>query len=325
MPKIAVFAGHGGSDPGAVSGGLYEKDFNLALSNKVSEILKSRGYAVINNRTADVDRSITADANLANAENVDGVVEIHMNSNEGAPQNGTETYYSIYDTGTGRSLANAINSRIVDLGFTDRGIKTRTNANGQDYFGIIRQTNSPAVLVETAFLNSPSDMERFDTDAISLAIADGIQSVFPVGEPSPQPPEPLPPGEDSVMRDFQATLNANYNTNIPITGVYDQATNHAAVTGLQIELNKQYGRGLSVDGIFGPATLAAAVNVRPGARGNLTYIIQGALYGHGYHGALPDSVYGQKTAVAVAAFQNDYGLGVDTIAGPLTQQALFTR
>ena len=56
LPRIAVYAGHGGSDPGAVSGGLREKDLNLAVSNAVTEILRGWGYTVLNNRTTEGDR-----------------------------------------------------------------------------------------------------------------------------------------------------------------------------------------------------------------------------------------------------------------------------
>ena len=57
MPKIAVYAGHGGSDPGAVSGGLREKDLTLAVSNAATEILRGWGYTVLNNRTTEAVRS----------------------------------------------------------------------------------------------------------------------------------------------------------------------------------------------------------------------------------------------------------------------------
>ncbi|MCL2054961.1 MAG: N-acetylmuramoyl-L-alanine amidase [Oscillospiraceae bacterium] len=182
MAKIAVFAGHGGNNPGAVFGPLREKDYTLAVSNEVTAILRYQGYNVINNRTIDIDRSITADANLANSQNVDAVVEIHLNSNEGIPYSGTETFFSVFDTGRGRELATAINRNIVSLGFKDNGIKTRVNSEGTDYFGILRLTHAPAVLVETAFINNPQDMAMYDIGTMAEAIANGIMEVFPINQ-----------------------------------------------------------------------------------------------------------------------------------------------
>ncbi len=179
MAKIAVYAGHGGSNPGAVANGLLEKDLNLAISNRVTELLRQKGYEVVNNRTMDVDRNIVADANLANNENVDALVEIHFNSNQGTPQSGTETFYSAFNAGTGRELAQAIQDEIVSLGYVDRGIKVSLNQEGQDALGIIRLTNAPAVLVEVAFINNPEEMERLNVDAVANAIASGIEEVIP--------------------------------------------------------------------------------------------------------------------------------------------------
>jgi len=57
MARIAVYAGHGGSDPGAIGNGFRESDLNLAVSNQASNILRGLGYTVINNRTTESVRS----------------------------------------------------------------------------------------------------------------------------------------------------------------------------------------------------------------------------------------------------------------------------
>ena len=54
MARIVVDAGHGGSDPGAVSEGRQEKDDTLRLALAVGEILQNRGQDVIFTRTEDI-------------------------------------------------------------------------------------------------------------------------------------------------------------------------------------------------------------------------------------------------------------------------------
>lgn len=182
IPRIAVFAGHGGRDPGAVSNGRRESDENLILSNMVTSILRAQGYEVINNRTTDVARDIRNDAQLANDLDVCAVIEIHLNSNSGTPSTGTEAFHSVVG-GLGRQMAIEITNNISALGFVNRGPRTRLNADGQDWFGIIRLTRAPTVLVEVAFINNPDDMALFDElghEIISQAIADGIMQVFPI-------------------------------------------------------------------------------------------------------------------------------------------------
>ncbi len=310
MTKIAVYAGHGGSDFGAVSNGLYEKDFALEVMTYVTAELRRRGYEVINNRTSDVDRNLNADIRLANRENVDAVVEIHLNSNEGIPGSGTETYYSV--TGKGRELAEAINTNLVALGFRDRGIKTLPNFFGLDYLGIIRYTNAPAVLTELFFINNPSDVSKYNPEKIALAIADAIESLYP----------PTSLRDDEIAK-IQATLNERYGAGLVVDGIYGPRTKRAIIKGLQMELNMQFNARLVVDGIFGPRTKSALVTVKKGARGNITYLIQTALFLLGFD-LLPDGVFGSITEGRVREFQASRGLKIDGIAGRNTQSALFS-
>jgi N-acetylmuramoyl-L-alanine amidase len=232
---IAMYAGHGGTDPGAVSGGFREKDLTLAVSNQAGAILRSWGYQVLHNRTTDVDRSITRDANLANQQGAAALVEIHLNSNVGAPATGTEAFISIRDRGPARALANAILQRISALGYVNRGVKTEINAAGEDRFGILRLTNMPATLVELAFINNPQDMARFDTGAMAWAVAAGVRDAMPI--------------------------NAGGNPCIPPYGgvLVRQGSRGEPVRQIQTCLNRVGGARLNTDGIFGPLTHAAVV------------------------------------------------------------------
>jgi peptidoglycan L-alanyl-D-glutamate endopeptidase CwlK len=66
------------------------------------------------------------------------------------------------------------------------------------------------------------------------------------------------------------------------------------------------------------------VNVRPGARGNITYLIQAALFIRGFYSVQPDGAYGPATEQAVRQFQHASGLTGDSVVGPNTQNALFS-
>ena len=140
--------------------------------------------------------------------------------------------------------------------------------------------------------------------------------------PPPPPPPPPPPTGDPIMKEIQSTLNQRYGTNLTVDGIFGRLTKAALVIGLQSELNRQFGRNLAVDGVWGPATRAATVAVRQGAAGNITYIIQAALYARGYN-LVPDGVFGPATEAAVRAFQRDQGITTDGVAGPETQDRLF--
>ena len=86
-------------------------------------------------------------------------------------------YYSIYG-GTGKVLAENILSEVVKIGQNSRGAKTRKNSSGGDYYGWIRSTKAPAVIVEGAFLDNKTDIQIMDTKAkqmaFGVAIAKGV-------------------------------------------------------------------------------------------------------------------------------------------------------
>lgn len=126
----------------------------------------------------------------------------------------------------------------------------------------------------------------------------------------------------NCIYDIQEWLNRHYNTGLALDNIYGTKTKAALIKGLQTELNKQYGKGLAVDGIWGPKTYNACINVRQGAKGNITMLIQMALFIKGYNISM-DKKFGSKTARIVGQFQNDNGLTADKIVGKNTFQKLF--
>lgn len=124
-----------------------------------------------------------------------------------------------------------------------------------------------------------------------------------------------------TVKDAQKWLNSNYSTGLAVDDIYGPATKRGAIKALQTELNRQFGKGLSVDGIAGPKTRNAMVNVRKGAKGKLTGVLQCLLVCHGY-GIAIDEVFGAETDSAVRSFQRSNGLSVDGIAGRNTWSKL---
>lgn len=170
MALIAIDAGHGGANPGAVYNGRQEKDDVLALALAVGNILEQNGIQVYYTRTSDVYESPYQKAMEGNAVNADYFVSLHRNSSPYPNQyTGVETLvYNRY--GEAARLAYNINSRLVDIGFENQGVNERKN------LVVLNRTNMPAVLVEVGFINTDADNQLFDErfNEIAQAIADGI-------------------------------------------------------------------------------------------------------------------------------------------------------
>lgn len=167
---IALDAGHGGWNPGAVYEGRQEKDDVLNLTMAVGNILEQNGVRVVYTRTDDIYESPYQKAQEGNMSGADYFVSIHRNSSPYPNQySGVETLvYSQY--GQAAVMAENINSELEKVGFVNQGVNERTN------LVVLRDTDMPAVLVEVGFINSDVDNEMFDTrfNDIAQAIADGI-------------------------------------------------------------------------------------------------------------------------------------------------------
>ncbi|MCL2023996.1 MAG: N-acetylmuramoyl-L-alanine amidase [Oscillospiraceae bacterium] len=214
-PKIAVFAGHGGTDPGAVSGKLLEKDYNLRIATALVKQLTTMGYQTVQNRTTDVNSAINTKCALANSFQADAVCEIHLNAGGGT---GTEVWYC---DGKAKSLelAQKILPKLAALGYKNRGVKNdKTSRFGS--FGILRGTIAPAVLCEICFLDSKEDMARLDVNKAAAALAQGIAEFLPL------PKTDSTSSSSSKTSAANTTASANASTAIKagdtvvVTGAY---------------------------------------------------------------------------------------------------------
>ena len=184
--KIVLDPGHGGSDSGAVGPhGLREKDATLAISQNVANILRNSGAIVTMTRDTDVDvygpmasdrNELQARVDVGNRDASNQIfVSIHCNAFTSPSAHGTGTYY-FAESFRGQLLAESINDAIVaDTGLADRGPQTAR-------FYVLRNSNMPAVLIETAFISNYQEEALLgDVDfqyKIALAICKGIGQYF---------------------------------------------------------------------------------------------------------------------------------------------------
>ena len=125
-------------------------------------------------RTKDENDPLSDEIKECNTFSPDLAVDIHNNAGGG---DGAEVFHH-YGGGTGKKLAINILDEIIKTGQNSRGAKTRKNSAGQDYYGFIRNVTAPAVIVECAFVDNPTDLQILATagkmKSMGQAIAKGI-------------------------------------------------------------------------------------------------------------------------------------------------------
>lgn len=171
-PTIYIAAGHGGNDPGAVSGKYIEKALTLKTALACQNYLKDYDCETIMARTSDVACK-TADK-MAQVEAkksiIDLVLEMHYNAGGGE---GCEVYYW-HTHAPSKSLAQKVLAEMVKLGQKSRGIK-ESKAGTNYNFGMCRQaatTGIPSILGEYAFVDNAKDQAKINSDAKLRAVGE---------------------------------------------------------------------------------------------------------------------------------------------------------
>lgn len=172
---IAVDAGHGGSNRGALgSTGIEEAVMNLAMAQQLDSILVARGARTIMTRTNDDGPSMLDRADKVLASGAHLLISIHCNStgetSDPTTVAGTSTYYR-YDGF--KPLADILYERLLTLGLKPWGV------TGSFNFSLNGPTQLPNALVETGFLSNPEDeMLLLDPDfrrRLAEQVANGVE------------------------------------------------------------------------------------------------------------------------------------------------------
>lgn len=232
--KINVHAGHtkqNGNAPGA-SGIVHESIEDRKIKEEVIRLLKERGHTVYD-CTSEGDsarNNLYRIVEKCNAHTVDLDVSIHLNCSNGKGH-GTETL--IYSSGSkAKATAKRIDKNIAKLGYTDRGVKVRSDLY------VLHRTYAPALLVETFFCDNKGDCDLYKKvgyKGIAKAIADGITT------------------KSIKQKVVEKVTKKNSEVPYPTENLWRGLTGEQ-VGKLQRCLNKLIDAGLKVDNSFGPAT-----------------------------------------------------------------------
>lgn len=177
---IALDAGHGGSDVGAIGPtGVTEKSVTLRIAKAVQQLLQEEEAQVLMTRTTDTEVSkkkakasdieeLQARCDVANNQKADIFISIHMDSFTNSSPSGTTGYYYGSGTKAGQRLAKLVSEGIIgSIGTGNRGIKSCN-------FYVVKHTTMPATLVEVAFISNQREERLLNSEEGIKKAAQGI-------------------------------------------------------------------------------------------------------------------------------------------------------
>ncbi len=165
-PIVVIDPGPGGEDKGAEGRDLLEKDINLDVATRVGSQLMIRDARIMMTRASDVYVDLFARPQLTEDVGAAVFVSIHCNAMPKPNTNwGTETYYY---TPQSKILAIIMHQHLLQaLGRKDNGVRRAR-------FVVIRETQTPAVLVELMYLNHYEEELLLARPAVRQAAAEAI-------------------------------------------------------------------------------------------------------------------------------------------------------
>lgn len=207
--RIAIDAGHGGKDPGAIGAQkLREAALVLSISRELRRELASRGFEVVMTRASDVFLPLEARTDIANRENADLFISVHANAARNSKLAGVETYLldTRYDRQTARVAARENGTTVAGLSELHRILASLKLGNNERYaaryaelvqrslvsrlrksypgtvdlgvkrgpFLVLFQADMPAILVEVGFVSNPAEAKRLRSGAFARKAAQGI-------------------------------------------------------------------------------------------------------------------------------------------------------
>ncbi len=152
--KIAIDAGHGGTNTGAsgIRTGAEEKKYTLLFAKAFERYLKQRGVKkIIMTRTTDTTLEMKDRILFLQQQNPDILISFHLNSSDNKEVKGVSTYYKHIGF---RPLTTAILKNMLLLNLDEFGNVGSFN------FGLNAPADFPGSLIEIAFLSNEEDERR---------------------------------------------------------------------------------------------------------------------------------------------------------------------
>ena len=165
---FVVDPGHGGLDNGAMGKeGTLEKELNLEVSLRLSQLLETAGANVVLTRFNDEFISLYERAFLANFLMADYFISIHTNSHPKSTIGGIEVFYYSTQSQAKPLASNILEAMVRETGLNKLAVKTNN-------FAVIRETQMPGVLLELGFLSNPQEERVLRSEDFKTKAAQGI-------------------------------------------------------------------------------------------------------------------------------------------------------
>ncbi|MEZ0482663.1 N-acetylmuramoyl-L-alanine amidase [Planococcus sp. SSTMD024] len=172
MPKIVIFAGHDhdtwektggkGVRTNLEADGVYEEfDTNFIIAKGAVDLLRKEGFTVLFPQQDKRRMTLKERVAYANAHDADLMIDVHSNASASRTATGAAAFYW-YNSAAGKKAADIFAKHIKANGLpTWSGGTYASQATGWSSFYMLKYSKMPAVLTESFFFTTRSDLENY--------------------------------------------------------------------------------------------------------------------------------------------------------------------
>ncbi|AYN01474.1 N-acetylmuramoyl-L-alanine amidase [Chryseobacterium sp. 3008163] len=150
---IVIDAGHGGNDMGATYNGVSEKQIVLGVASQIKKLNKSEDYEIILTRDSDQYAGLSDRTAMINKLNPEMVISLHINRTPGSETDKKGHEIFTQNSDASKALAEKISKKLGSCKIEEKNLH------------ILRESKSPAVLVELGFINNKEDRDYLSSEA----------------------------------------------------------------------------------------------------------------------------------------------------------------
>ena len=157
---VVIDAAHGGSDFGATSNGITEKQIVEQITHKIYALNKNKNAVIHLTRSSDVTVTLNDRTKIINELKPDLVLSLHVNANVFKHKSGMEMYVSkeskTYEKAN--TIAEKLNAKLAK----SNNLKTTEIKNAN--FFMLKKSEVPAVIIELGYITNESDRKQLTED-----------------------------------------------------------------------------------------------------------------------------------------------------------------
>lgn len=168
--NVVIDAAHGGTDFGAISNSVNEKQIVQQIATKIKLLNKNKNVVIHFTRSSDVFVPLKERSNIANTIKPDLVLSLHVNSSENQDKSGVEFFVSKDSKLYKESNDFAVKLSAKMAKNTSFKIGDIKNAS----YSIIKNSTVPVVLIELGYLSNLSDKNHLTNEKEQDKIAESI-------------------------------------------------------------------------------------------------------------------------------------------------------